>query len=97
MEDAVRLLEYLLASGIELRDEPDLHARALQVASKLSQGAVYDAHYLALADILGCEYWTADERFLPLGCFLCPKRALDRRVRRAGIVSKCNAKNIRQS
>ena len=63
VEDAVRLLEYLLASGIELRDEPNLHARALQVASQLDQGAVYDAHYLALADILGCEYWTADERF----------------------------------
>ena len=63
VEDAVRLLEYLLASGIELRDEPDLHTRALQVASRLHQGAVYDAHYLALADILGCEYWTADESF----------------------------------
>ena len=69
VEDAVRLLEYLLASGIELRDEPDLHARALQVASKLSQGAVYDAHYLALADILGCEYWTADERFYRSAAF----------------------------
>lgn len=63
VSDAVRLLEYLLASGIELRDAPDLHVRALQLASHLHQGAVYDAHYLALADILGCEYWTADERF----------------------------------
>ena len=63
VEDAIRLLEYLLASGIELRDDPDLHARALQLASQLRQGAVYDAHYLALADILGCEFWTADERF----------------------------------
>ena len=63
VEDAVRLLEHLLASGIELRDEPDLHARALQLASQLRQGAIYDAHYLALADILGCEFWTADERF----------------------------------
>ncbi len=61
--DAVRLLEHLLASGIELRDEPDIHVRALQFANRLQQGAVYDAHYLALADILGCEYWTADERF----------------------------------
>ena len=63
LDDAVQLLEYLLASGIELRDEPNLHARALQVQVDLNQGAVYDAHYLALADILGCEYWTADERF----------------------------------
>ena len=63
MEDAVRLLQHLLASGIELREDPNLHARAMQIAGQLRQGAVYDAHYLALADILGCEYWTADERF----------------------------------
>ena len=63
VEDAVLLLEYLLASGIELRDEPNLHTRAMQIAGQLHQGAVYDAHYLALADILGCEYWTADESF----------------------------------
>ena len=63
VEDALRLLEHLLASGIELRDEPGLHSRALELASQLRPGAFYDAHYLALADILGCDYWTADERF----------------------------------
>ena len=63
VSDAVRLVEHLLASGIVLRDEQDLHVRALRLASQLQQGTVYDAHYLALAEILGCEYWTADERF----------------------------------
>ena len=63
VEDAVRLLKHLLASGIELRDEPALQVRALQLASQLRQGAVYDAHYLALAEILSCDFWTADERF----------------------------------
>lgn len=63
VEDAIRLLEYLLASGIELRDEPGLQVRALQLASRLRQGAVYDAHYLALAETLGCDFWTADQRF----------------------------------
>ena len=63
VEDTIRLLEHLLASGIELRDDPALHVRALQLASQLSQGAVYDAHYLALAETLGCDFWTADERF----------------------------------
>ncbi|MXY36219.1 MAG: type II toxin-antitoxin system VapC family toxin [Dehalococcoidia bacterium] len=40
-----------------------LHTRALEMASELRQGAAYDAHYLALAEALGCEYWTADDRF----------------------------------
>ena len=63
VEDAARLLENLLASGIELRDPPTLHVRALKLASALSQGAVYDSHYLALAQTLDCELWTADEKF----------------------------------
>ena len=62
-ENALRLPEHLLASGIELREDPNLHARALRIAGQLGQGAVYDAHHLALAETLGCDYWTADERF----------------------------------
>ena len=73
VENAVRLLEHLLASGIELRDEPGLHARALQLASHLGQGAVYDAHYLALAETLGCDFWTADERFYRAVSSVAPK------------------------
>lgn len=61
--DAARLLQNLLASGIELRDAPNLHVRALKLANELSQGAVYDSHYLALAETLDCELWTADEKF----------------------------------
>lgn len=62
-ETAIRLLEVLLASGIELREPRDLHRRALLVAARLRQNAVYDAHYLALAEMLDCELWTADEKF----------------------------------
>ena len=63
VETAVRLLETLLASGIELRETPRIHVRALELADELGQGAVYDAHYLALAESLRCDLWTADERF----------------------------------
>ena len=63
LEEGLRLIEKLLSSGIELRHSLDIHRRALELASELGQGAAYDAHYLALAEILDCEMWTADERF----------------------------------
>lgn len=61
--DAARLLENLLASGVELREPPSIHVRALEVASELAQDAVYDSHYLALAQKFDCDLWTADEKF----------------------------------
>ena len=63
LEDATRLMENLLGTGISLTETPRLHGRALELAHDLHQNAVYDAHYLALAERLGCELWTADERF----------------------------------
>ena len=63
LEAATRLLESLINSGIGLREPAELHSKAIEMASKLRQGAVYDTHYLALAEILNCELWTADQRF----------------------------------
>ena len=61
--DSTRMITRLLESRLELRQPPGLHVRALQLASQLKQNAAYDAHYLALAESVGCELWTADERF----------------------------------
>ena len=61
--DSTRMIARLLESRLELHQPPGLHVRALQLASELKQGAAYDAHYLALAESVGCELWTADERF----------------------------------
>jgi len=49
--------------GVELRKPRGLHRRAIDLADQLHQEAAYDAHYLSLADIMGCDLWTADERF----------------------------------
>ncbi len=60
---AAGLMEDLMSFGIAFHHGTELHRRALELASLLQQGAVYDAHYLALAESLGCELWTADRRF----------------------------------
>ena len=36
--------------------------RAWEVAANYGFATVYDATYLALAELRGCEFWTADER-----------------------------------
>lgn len=43
--------------------EQSVSVRALDIALALAQPASYDCQYLALAEYLDCESWTADERF----------------------------------
>ena len=57
------LVEFLFDMGIELFAAAPLHVRALALANEFDQRASYDAHYLALAEELDCEFWTADARF----------------------------------
>ena len=53
----------ILAFGIEIHEEAGLHALAIELSLQLGQPATYDAHYLALALIIGCSLWTGDQRF----------------------------------
>jgi predicted nucleic acid-binding protein len=50
-----------LSLPLELHGEPELHWRALDLANRFSLLAAYDAHYLALAELLEGEFWTADQ------------------------------------
>jgi predicted nucleic acid-binding protein len=62
---AVRLaLKAALALPVRLFGEPELHGLALDLAERFSLPAAYDAHYLALAEWLGGEFWTGDLRLV---------------------------------
>jgi predicted nucleic acid-binding protein len=54
--DAIHQLPVLLMRPI------GLHQRASELARYLNRPVAYDAHYLALADMADCPFWTADER-----------------------------------
>ena len=63
VSEAVQVFDQFLDSGIEFSEPFVIHGRAIELASELRQGAAYDSHYLALAEVLECEMWTADGRF----------------------------------
>jgi len=62
LPDTRRALEEALSLDIELLDLPDLFLRAFDLAASFNRPAAYDAHYLALAEMMESEFWTADER-----------------------------------
>ncbi|CAD7783931.1 MAG: hypothetical protein KCCBMMGE_02340 [Candidatus Methanoperedenaceae archaeon GB37] len=41
-----------------------MHRYALKLAKSFSLPTTYDAHYLALAERLGAEFWTTDKRLV---------------------------------
>jgi predicted nucleic acid-binding protein len=55
-------LQKALALNVELVTVPNIHHRAWMIAKRFNSPTAYDAHYLALAEWLGCEFWTADAR-----------------------------------
>lgn len=61
-QEAAQALEEALNLNIRLYSDAELHQRALTLARQLTLPATYDAHYLALAERLGAEFWTADRR-----------------------------------
>ena len=62
-EQARSALIYLLRLVPSSDYEPTAAVRALELATRFSLRATYDSHYLALAEHLDCELWTADQRF----------------------------------
>jgi predicted nucleic acid-binding protein len=64
-EEAFSMLTNLLALGIRSHQPaPEHNQRALEWARFLGQSKAYDAQYLALAESLQAELWTADRRLV---------------------------------
>lgn len=57
-------LELALDLPINLVNEANLHLRAREIAMQFNLPAAYDAHYLALAEWMKIDLWTADLRLI---------------------------------
>jgi len=60
LEDAAALLDRFFALAVTITNPENLHRTALTIAATYDLPAAYDAYYLALAQILGCDFWTGD-------------------------------------
>ena len=61
-EEGATAFHIVHAQDIQLLCPDGLHQRAWELAIQYDRPTTHDTHYLALAEMLGCELWTADER-----------------------------------
>ena len=60
---AVELMTEFYQMDINIYPASLYHQRAIELALELRQRMPYDSHYLALAESLNCDFWTADRPF----------------------------------
>lgn len=64
-EDARESLELALELGVQMIPPNEDQARkAFDWTRRLNRVAAYDSFYLAVAEALDCEFWTADRRLV---------------------------------
>jgi predicted nucleic acid-binding protein len=61
-DEAQRAFASLRALPIKTRHSEEQRERAWEIAHQLQFPTVYDATYLALAELRQCDFWTADEK-----------------------------------
>ena len=63
LDRAMELMSEFYRMDINFHQSSRLHRRAMDLALELGQRMPYDSHYLALAESLNCDFWTADQSF----------------------------------
>lgn len=63
-EEVQQALDTVLGLPVRLTGDNSLHVEAVLLARRAGLTATYDAHYLALAERLGAEFWTADRKLV---------------------------------
>jgi predicted nucleic acid-binding protein len=63
-QEAAQRQSSLLAStqGVTFMIDDNLLKRSYELATQLNRPTAYDSQYLAVAERLGCEFWTADQK-----------------------------------
>ena len=62
MDALIRALRWPVRIWPEDHQQARLQVRAYEFAVRFEQRRAYDAQYLAAAEFIGCELWTADEK-----------------------------------
>jgi predicted nucleic acid-binding protein len=62
VDQAIRGRDALLEYPIQFLMSEALLKRGFDLAAQFNRPTAYDAQYLAVAEQLGCDFWTADER-----------------------------------
>ncbi|MHB8753209.1 MAG: type II toxin-antitoxin system VapC family toxin [Aggregatilineales bacterium] len=63
-EQGRAMLSELLAYPVDLHEDVDLLKAAYDLAVRFNRPRAYDTQYMALAERLQCDFWTADERLV---------------------------------
>ena len=61
-EEGNRRLERFIELEIHVVSPRGLAVRAWEIATQFNQPRAYDAQYVALAELEGCDLWTSDRR-----------------------------------
>jgi predicted nucleic acid-binding protein len=62
LEEADSACDLLLAQPVQAMIDDALLRHGFALATQFNRPTAYDAQYLAVAERLGCDFWTADER-----------------------------------